>query len=226
MGLFDYRCMISGLSLSSSRTSLILLEKLGENYVPIAFPVYGQYNRLGSIDMILKDENANRILNFFQTKISSREVKVDWEEVYWEGAFLNKIETIEQLMASAERSVTMEYDCITFNGRRIVYALVDYSIWNELTYFDYKNRESVLIQCDTWKEIYKEPISYHGNFVFEFKNIQDFLTTHDIKWTPPNNPGQHSNEEVNIFLNEAKLKFNNEPLIMSGIGAYEKALES
>lgn len=115
MGLFDYRCMISGLSLKSSKTTLVLLEKLKGHYVPIALPVFGQYNRSGAIDMIEETQNTNSILIFFQSKIESGEVEVDWKEVYWEGEFLNKIENIEQLLAGIERGVTMEYDCVTLN---------------------------------------------------------------------------------------------------------------
>ncbi|MES2397072.1 MAG: hypothetical protein V4549_13765, partial [Bacteroidota bacterium] len=98
--------MISGLSLAASRTTLVLLEKVGNDYVPISLPVYGQYNRIGAIDMIHEDESTNKIIEFFQTKINSGEVKIDWKEVYWNGNFLNKIETIEQLIACIERGVT------------------------------------------------------------------------------------------------------------------------
>ena len=127
--------MVSGLSLKSSRTTLILLEKAGDNYLPIALPVFGQYNRLGAIDMIEENQNTKDILTFFQSKINSGEIKVDWEEVYWQDEFLKKIENIEQLFTAIERSVTMEYDCVTLNKQRIEYSLIHTIIWNEIVCF-------------------------------------------------------------------------------------------
>lgn len=209
--------MISGLSLAASRTTLVLLEKTGNDYVPISLPVYGQYNRIGAIDRIQEDESTNKILAFFQAKINSGEVKIDWKEVYWNGHFLNKIETIEQLIACIERGVTMDFDCVTLNERRIAYALIDYRICDAATYFDYENRKSVLIESNTWKEIYNDPIAYFANYTFEFKNVQDFLNKHQIKWAPPKDAHQHYDEEVNNFIEEAKAKFNDEVLITNAI---------
>jgi len=216
--------MISGLSLKSSKTTLVLLEKLENHYIPIALPVFGRYNRLGAIDMIEENQNTNTILTFFQSKIKSEEVKVDWPEVYWEGERLNKIENIEQLFTSIERGVTMEYDCVTLNKHRIEYSLIDSRIWNEILHGNFENKESNLIQTETWKKIYKNPISDYDNFVRQFKNVQDFLNKHEIKWAPPNDGGQHYDEEVNEYLNQAKAKFKDAPSIMNGILAYEKEL--
>ena len=216
--------MISGVSLKSSKTTLVLLEKLENHYAPIALPVFGQYNRLGAIDMIEESQNTNSILNFFQSKIKSNEVKVDWPEVYWRSERLNKIENIEQLFTSIERGVTMEYDCFTLNKHRIEYSLIDSRIWNEILHGNVENKESNLIQTETWKKIYKNPISDYDNLVLQFKNVQDFLNKHDIKWAPPNDGGQHYDEEVNEYLNQAKSKFKDYPSIMNGISAYEKEL--
>lgn len=226
MGLFDYRCMISGLSLKSSKTTLILLEKAGDNYLPIALPVFGQYNRLGAIDMIEENKNTKDILTFFQSKINSGEIKVDWEEVYWQGEFLKKIENIEQLFTAIERSVTMEYDCVTLNKQRIEYSLINTRIWNEIVCFDFENKEPNLIPSKTWKEIYNQPNSDYDYLEHQFKKAQNFLNKHNLKWTPPNDSGQHYDEEVNDYLEQAKSKFIDEPLMMNGILAYEKELDS
>jgi hypothetical protein len=226
MGYFDYRCMISGLSLRSSRTALVLLEKLDNNYVPIGFPIFGQYNRLGAIDMILEDENANHILNFFQSRIKSGDININWQDIYWQGEPLSEIGNIGQLLAAVERGVTMQYDCVTFKGRRIIYSLIDYKIWDGLTFFEFENRMSGLVLSDTWKEIYKQQIPFYGNYIFEFKNVNDFLNKHNIKWVPPNNSGQYSEEEENDFLRQTKSKFIDEPLVMDGVSAYEKELKN
>jgi hypothetical protein len=203
-----------------------LLEKVGNEYVPISLPIYGHYNRIGAIDMIIEDENTNEILDFFQSKITSGEVKIDWEEVYWNGKFLNEIENIEQLIASIERGVTMDYNCVSFNNRRISYALIDYIIWDAITYFDFENRKSILLESDTWSEIYQDSITRFGNYSFEFKNVQDFLNKYNIKWFPPEDASQHFNQDVTAFLEEAKSKFKDEELVAKAIKSYEKELRN
>lgn len=224
MGLFDYRCMITGLSLKSSKTVLILLEKSGDNYAPIALPVFGEYNRLGAIDSIDENQNTKTILQFFQSKIHSGEVKVDWEEVYYNGEFLKSIDTIEHLFTAIERSVTMEYDCVTYNGKRIEYSLTDANIWNEISRYNLYKNESSQINSDTWKAIYLEPLTDSDDLIAQFNNVQNFMNKNQILWTPPNNAEQHYDEDVTDFLEEAKVTFKDEPYIMSGISIYERVL--
>ena len=222
MGLYDYRCMITGLSLASSKTILVLTAKYETTYLPVALPVSGQYNRLGAIDMITEDQNCASILAYFQSKINSGDVKVDWSEVYWNGSFLNQIVNIEQLFTAVERGVTMEYDCVTLHNNRIEFSLIDATIWAELIHFDGTQQETNRSHPDTWHEIYKNPVPDYDQSVIAFNNVQCFLDKHKIKWLPPNDSGQHYEEEVAAYLEAAKSKFQDEPLILKGIAEYEK----
>lgn len=217
MGLFDYRCMITGLSLKSSKTVLVLLEKTGDDYVPIALPVFGEYNRLGAIDSIHENQNTKTIFQFFQSKIHSGDVKVDWEEVYHNGEFLKKIDTIEHLFTAIERGVTMEYDCVTLNGKRIEYSLIDTNIWNEISRYNLYKNDSALNYSDTWVLIYPETSVDSDDLIAQFNNVRNFMHKNQIQWTPPNDAEQHYDEDVTDFLEEAKATFKDEPYIMSGI---------
>jgi hypothetical protein len=224
MGFFDYRCMLSGVSLCASRTALVVLEKVEDRYVPIALPVFGQYNRCGGIDMIREDELTDRLLAFFQSTIRAGAATVDWGEVYWQGALLTELTTIEQLIAAIERGVTMEYDCVTLNNRRIVFGLIDLCMWDALSYSTLETAAETE-RSDTWKAIYAFPVAGFGESVRELNQVEHFMKRQGISWAPPRDPEQHSSEETIRYLERATIRFVDEPLLLQGIAAYKEALD-
>lgn len=217
MGFFDYRCMISGLSLSSARVALVLLEEIGNDFVPIALPVFGQYNRIGAINGIFEDDSTRRTLEYFQSKINAGEAEIDWKEAYWNGSSLSRIESIEQLIACIERGVTMNCDSVVLKGNRMLYALIDYKIWNAAASLEVEEEILPFTESGIWREIYSQPIPYFDNYTFELKNVQNFLTNHGIPWLPPTDAHQHTDEEINAFLEAATLKFKDNERILKTI---------
>ena len=79
MGLYDCRCMISGVSLKGADAVLVPLQRPHGDYVPIALAVKGNYNRLGSIDGIEEDANTRLVLGFFQAGLRTGAFAVDEE---------------------------------------------------------------------------------------------------------------------------------------------------
>lgn len=64
MGLYDSRCMITGVSLKGADAALVLLQPAANGYVPISLAIKGYYNRLGSIDGIEEDANTRLVLRY------------------------------------------------------------------------------------------------------------------------------------------------------------------
>ena len=59
MGFYDTRCMLTGVSLHAIRATVVLVQRPGAAYRPIALGISGQYDRLGSIDGIEEDGPAS-----------------------------------------------------------------------------------------------------------------------------------------------------------------------
>ena len=73
MGLYDCRCMISGVSLKNASAMLVLLQESRGALMPIALGIKGSYNRMGTIDGIEQDANTAAILKFFRDLQASGE---------------------------------------------------------------------------------------------------------------------------------------------------------
>src|SRR3954454_24268286 len=112
MGFYDQRCAVSGVSLRGSRSVLVLLGRMGVAHFPIALPIEGQYNRLGSIDMIDEDENTALIHAHFTARYEAGDL------VLGEGYAEEGIENIENLLGVFERNVTMGEHAAMLRGRQ------------------------------------------------------------------------------------------------------------
>lgn len=56
MGLFDFRCPLTGLSLRASKAvHIALVAVTPERWAPLSLPIRGTYDRLGSIDFVTPD---------------------------------------------------------------------------------------------------------------------------------------------------------------------------
>src|SRR6516162_5759426 len=128
MGLYDARCMVTGVSLKGADAALVLLQKRGENYHPIALAIRGNYDRLGSIDGIEEDDNTEAILAFFLAKLKTGEFVVDKE--YFEICECYPIEDIEDLLHCFERTMNDHHEAALLGGSPVVFALISSSIWN------------------------------------------------------------------------------------------------
>jgi hypothetical protein len=218
MGFFDNRCMISGLSLKSSETVLILLEKNGEDYSVISLPVTGQYNRVGAIDGIEENENTQSIEAFFAKKFNDEELELDKDEIPSREDI-----TIEQLINGIERGVTMEYDSVVYKGKRIEFALIDKTIWDKIIAVGFSCKLNIE-EHTVWKEIYPVKFSGYDELLNQLNNIQAFLELQNIKWYPPRDQSQHYEEEVTEYLEEARTKFSSEFFMLEAISEYESKL--
>jgi hypothetical protein len=65
MGLYDTRCMLTGVSLHAIRAIVVLLHRAGAAYRPIALGIAGQYDRLGSIDGPEEDDHTDVVAAYF-----------------------------------------------------------------------------------------------------------------------------------------------------------------
>ncbi|GAA1459861.1 hypothetical protein [Williamsia maris] len=65
MGFFDTNCMITGLPLTDSRATAVILRRTHRVDVPTSVGIHGTYDRYGTIDLIDEDAASDRVLEHF-----------------------------------------------------------------------------------------------------------------------------------------------------------------
>jgi hypothetical protein len=226
MGFYDYRCMVTGVSLKGAATALVLLEELDRSHRPIALAITGNYNRLGSIDGIEEDGNTDLVFAYLRAKHQSGEMVVDPAELEYRG-----MDDLEALLALIERNVTESPNSVLLGGRRIFYALICQEVWKAVVCAHQPKEESasdlfarLFKGVPIAEDIYKGQLTGVKRHLQDLAAVSDFLTSHGLTWKRPN-PGnegevsQHYGEEMRQYLEEAKLAFHDCPTMLQGIEA-------
>lgn len=121
MGFYDMRCGVSGLSTRAAKVRLILLREEPAGLVPVALPVTGTYDRLGSIDNIQPTWNTDLLLFGLQALIRDGKITIHWDAFSKRTAPLG---TLEQVLSPIERGCTMDITTVTCEGRPLRFTLV------------------------------------------------------------------------------------------------------
>lgn len=75
VGLFDFRCPITGLSLrASDAVHIALVAVTPERWAPLSLPIRGSYDRLGSIDFITPDGSTAQFVAGFARMVKAGRV--------------------------------------------------------------------------------------------------------------------------------------------------------
>lgn len=223
MGFYDYRCSISGLSLMPSGAYLVLMEKLEDGYRPIALPVLGAYDRLGSIDMVEEDDHTRRLVAFAREAVDSGRMTVDWDEIGSES-----IDEVEELFRASERSSSQEYDALTLDGARIVHTLILDHVWEA---FADPGRHAERSAGELLDEIFGSDSTAHALYgdgsdmqasLAAMRGFQDFMDRIGATWTVRDDYEQHYSDELREYIDEARGRFADLPAMLAVIEAHEE----
>ena len=224
MGFYDARCMITGVSLKGSGAALVLLHPQADRFEPIAVAIIGQYDRLGSIDMIDEDDNTAHILRYFLDKLATNEFVVDEEYLRGDGF---PIESIENLLRGFERNMNDGDGRAVLHGQSIVFALIAATVWraigqaNPAQKGDNATFRRLFGTSPVPLQIYGGHLQNVSRQLGEFAAVSDFLTARGMTWTPPTDWGQHYSDEMREYLAEARAAFHDSSLILQALQQYE-----
>jgi hypothetical protein len=217
--------MITGVSLKGSEAALVLLQQHEEAYHPIALALTGQYDRLGSIDMIGEDDNTELILRYFLNQLRARAFVV--REDYLRSHESFPIETVEHLLHGFERNMNDHSTAAVLNGQRIVFALCAATVWNEIARSakaadDRATFDRLFGAAPVPREIYGERLSDVSQQLREFAAVSNFLAGRNIPWTPATDVSQHYGDDMREYLEEARASFHDAAFVLEGLKAYER----
>jgi len=221
--------MVTGVSLKGAGAALVLLHQSTDQYFPLAFAVKGNYNRLGSIDGIDEDANAQSILRFFQESLRSGVFNVDEKYLEEHGCF--PIQTIEHLLQGFERNINDGEGCAVLNGQSVVFALIARAVWDTIAEAAPAAIEPALTSfkrlfnaSPVGLEIYAESVGAVSKHIGELAAVDSFLTMRGMSWQPSEATGQDYSEEMRQYLDEARGIFSDLPTILAALRRYEQEI--
>lgn len=239
MGLYDNRCMVTGLSLKASEVVLVLLHRKGKVHRPISLGVEGTYNRLGSIDSIYENENTRAILRFFTTELATGRFVVEEDYLRTHKAF--PFEETEQLLHAFERNINDHSRAAVLDGEPVTFTLIERHVWDGIALHKQELDES---SADCFRGVFGQnevaKAVYAGLFdesdragrlrgidtdLIKMFRVQEFLTEQAIPWMHDDEPGQHYTDDMREYVSAARRKFKKVPLILDAIDQYEKAVK-
>lgn len=99
MGMYDLRCMVTGLPLrANDPATAVLLTREGDGYRPAALGLQGVYNCYGTIDAVCEDANAGLVWAYATARLA------DGRLVVGAGESLEATDTIDDLLEVVERN--------------------------------------------------------------------------------------------------------------------------
>lgn len=198
----------------------------GVAYYPIALPITGVYNRLGSIDGIAEDENTRLIHDYFRARLDSGDLVL--EECYArEGTG-----DLETLLGVLERNVTQGEDAALLSGRPVLFALIDKAVWDASadagTAGEGPNGarfRRVFQDVPAAEGIYHGSVGKVAKHLEKLARVCDFLEGRGLAWRCRTEGGaQHYGEEMRDYLVQARRAFEDCPPMLEGLDAYEKSV--
>jgi hypothetical protein len=227
MGLYDCRCMVSGVSLKGADAALVLLQQAGDSYHPIALAIKGNYNRQGSIDGIRQDANTDLVLKYFLARLKEGRFVVAADYFRTHGCY--PIKGIERLLTCFERNINDYYNAAVLDGQRVVFALICRAVWDALARAGPPAREPASARfrrlfgaVAVAEEIYQGSLAEVSKQLKELSAVSNFLADRGPGWRPADNPGQHYPEEMRQYLAEARQTFSGSAVILDGLKGYER----
>jgi hypothetical protein len=227
MGLYDCRCMVTAVSLKGADAALVLLQQAGDSYHPVALPIKGTYNRLGSIDFIREDANTRLVLTYFRARLKDGGFVVD--AGYFRDRGCYPIKTIERLLTCFERNMNDYFNAAVLGGQRVVFALICRAVWDAVARASPPAREPASARFQRLfggvavaEEIYRGSLAEVSKPLKELSAVSEFLTDQGLGWRPADHPGQHYPEDMRQYLVEARRTFSGSAAVLDGLKAYER----
>lgn len=221
MGFYDFRCMISGVSLKGCDAVLVVLcPEAGRGYAPITLGIKGSYNRFGSIDFIEEGLDTDLVLAYFTDRVGDGRLHLDPDH---EDSYGKPPNDIEALLNYFERNVSdssEEHPAAALDGKRLFSALIARPIWEALATLPTPDATFPAPFNDIYGHHLAAALARHHR---ELLAVNDFTKSQDIAWAPQQEEHigeQHYAEEIMALLGTARQTFANTPVMLAALDIY------
>lgn len=228
----DFRCAFSGVSLLNSEVAAVLLEETDGGWRPVALPLFGVYEGIGTVSDVNDGPNAELILSWFQSGLDGRKVEIDFAALGLAPQAVDHIETLLSLVA-----------CSQFEGGGAVrtaegalgFALLSAHLAASLMEAEpelplevpVERLSEIVFDSELGRAIY-EPLRHEshrlrckfGLSMIGLAALDQALRARGRKWGPPGSGIAVSDAEPALWLAEALLAFAESPSIIEALEDY------
>ncbi|QSQ21264.1 hypothetical protein JY651_39745 [Pyxidicoccus parkwayensis] len=228
MGAYDYRCLLSGISLRGAECVAIVLQREAEGWQPASLPMRGRYNGYGSIDSDFRERSYidDQATRSFEDAVGEQRIKLDVEATFsWRRS---DREGRDRMLATIERAAT-GHGTVVFSGRRVVHTLMDAAFFDAICAELTETQESTNALLERvlptalgrwwYGDLAESPIrdvqSQLRKGLLQVAAVSAWMQQHGIEWaTPPvfDGPGeQHDEYQILASYRAACSRFAGEP---------------
>lgn len=232
MGLFDFRCSITGLSLrASDAVHIALVAVTPERWAPLSLPIRGCYDRLGSIDFVPPDGlTAQFVRGFARMVKAGRVLAPGASREFAEFAAAPALEALLKLFARINTDSIWWPSPFTLDGRQMRQTLIQADAFEALAP-DVPTRAPEYEALE--QQLHGAPIDPLAREMFEEVIIGDdalrlrasvaltrvaaldaWLTAHERTWAPGNETGQYYNSIDREFALAARRDLAADPALV------------
>ena len=230
MGLFDYRCAVTGVSLRGADAVLVGLESLGDTesevYRPCTLGIAGTYDRLGSIEDVTEGLHTELVTAYFHERAQAGDLVLS---PLYESEFGNPPRDLEALLGYLERNVndsSEENPAAALHGKRVFSAFVARPVWTAVA-SAYAPKEG---SPETWftevfavsraaAQTYRGRAAELSNPIRELAAVDGFLRSRGRGWSVPEGE-QHFGSEMRECLEKARSEFADVPAVLAALTQY------
>lgn len=246
MGLFDFRCPISGLSLRAANAVHIgLIEATAGRWLPLTLPLVGCYDRAGSIDGFTPDFRTALFVAGFAGFVRAGRVAAPGARE--ELADFTRAPTIERLLYLFERVNTMSpwrnIVPFTLDGCSLRQVLIHAGVFAALAPATPQTRPPDYEQLED--QLARAPVAAQARELFEAVIIESdavrgaasvalrqltrldrWLEQHRRAWSPDCESGQFYPDDDLKFAREARTTLAGTPVLLSVVDRVIADLEA
>lgn len=238
MGSYDYRCLLSGISLRGADCVAIVIQREGQGWQPASLPMRGRYNGYGAIESRFRERSYldDQATRSFEDAVGEGRIKLDTEAAFqWRRS---DREGLDRMVATIERATT-GHGTVVFSGRRVAHTLMDATFFDAVCAELAETQESTSALLERvlptalgrwwYGDLAESPIrdvqSQLRRGLLQVAAVSAWMQQHGIEWaTPPvfDGPGeQHYENQILASYRAARSRFAEEPWsrdVFDGIG--------
>lgn len=206
MGMWDYQCMITGISLRAAEATVVALRRTEHGHRPVTLGISGTYDRYGAVDNIDGDLNTRLVAAYFRDHVryvaapgpGAAAVAHGWADTEVRSpTATGDIETAISHLAVSTTACSGD----TFygmpvatspHGTSLVLAFVARPVWDALAgrhpvdgAFD-----EVFAQAPEAHDIYAGHLPDLAAQADHLRRVDRFLARRGMRWSPPDDSDQ------------------------------------
>ena len=227
MGLYDTRCMITGISLFTADAVMVGLDRDGDGHRPVTLGVAGAYNGYGVIEDVVENRNTELIMAYCLARARDGEMAFHPDYKRDLGAPPGDIASVFAYFERNFCDSSDERPALSLHGRPIVYCMISKLVWDAVARAISAGRGTVEVMfahvfgdSPIAAGIYRPALHEVADGIRDMYAVSSFLRAHGIAWSTPDleeHGAVYPDEELEAFVSQARIRFAEVPAVLDAL---------